>query len=701
MIRAIAITGSILIISLTGCAERTKTPAEQDSNITLRFGHDMPIDSAQHAGAIRFAERVAEESNGRLQIKVYPAQTLGNDHAMIDMARTGELDFTMPPTAKLSLLAPSMQLLDLPFFLSDRDVRTKVLGGRVGQTLLGDLEEHGLVGLSFWEAGVKQFTANREIRSPEDFAGLTFRVMKSEMLQDQFAALNAKSVVIDFAQTRNALRNRAVDGQENPLTSIAAMQFHKEQSHLILSNHGFLGQVVVMSKVAHDALPQELQEIIQQVANEVTPFQRAEAQRMATVALEEIRSHGTTIIELSAQEMGALRAATRKVLEKYRFRIGTGLIEQCFQIGQEHASFDPDDLVVGLDADLAGNSSLSGVAIRRGMELAIEEVNNSGGVLGRKLRIHALDNSMVSARGIDNLIELAEIPNLVAVVGGISSPVALAELEAIHEHELVFLEPWAAATKIVDNGYEPNYVFRVSVRDEFAGEFLVGESQKISDNVALLLVNNGWGRSNHQAMIKALGTHGLTPSAVEWFDWGETAFGAKIDRIYASGAETILYVGNGLEASKLVHDLAARDKPLPVVSHWGITGSDFPKIAGDSLKRVDLRVLQTFSFLNASNSEQLAERYANRYATDSVRDIVAPVGTAHTYDLVHLLAKAIAQANSMERDKIRQALERLESHVGLVKTYAPPFTADRHDALGSDSFFLTQYEGSTLVPVQP
>lgn len=701
MINLVFAIGIVLGVGLSGCGGEGAAPTGGQASITLRFGHDMPEESAQHTAALRFAKLVAKQSDGRLQITVFPAQSLGNDHTMIDMARAGELDLILPPTAKLALLEPPMQLLDLPFLLSDRELRNKVLDGRVGQTLLEGLDKHGLVGLGFWEAGVKQFTANRELRRPEDFEGLTFRVMKSEMLQEQFAALNAKSIAIDFAQTRNALHNGAVDGQENPVTSIAAMKFHTEQSHLILSNHGFLGQVLILSKATHDSLSEELRKIIVRVADEVTPFQRSEAERRAKVALEEIRGHGTKIVELTTEEMTVLRAVTRRVIEKYRFQIGTGLIEQCLQLAQEHTSFDPNDLVIGLDADLAGNSSLSGLAIRRGMELAIGEINQAGGVLGRNLRIHALDNSMVSARGIDNLLQLAKIPNLVAVVGGISSPVTLAELDTIHKHKLVFLGPWAAATKIVDNGFEPNFVFRVSVRDELAGGFLIGEAKKISENIALLLVNNGWGRSNHRAMLKAFEERGLTPKAVEWFDWGETNFEAKVENIYASGADVIMYVGNGLEASKLVHELAVRENPLPVVSHWGIAGSDFPNLAGEQLKKVDIRVLQTFSFLNAVGSEQLATRYLDKYTTTSVREIVAPVGTAHAYDLVHLLAKAILQAKSTKRDQIRKALESIKSHVGLVKTYSPPFTSERHDALGSDSFFLTRYEGATLVPLQP
>tara|TARA_R110002073_G_scaffold245044_1_gene407333 strand:- start:35294 stop:37399 length:2106 start_codon:yes stop_codon:yes gene_type:complete len=686
---------------LSSCSESRDAPTQTGPEFSLRFGHDMPEASAQHVAALRFAELLHVRSKGAMEVSVHPAQSLGNDHAMIDMARKGELDFIVPPTAKLALLAPAMQLLDLPFLLSDAEARAQILDGRVGETLLASLEKHQLVGLQIWDSGLKQFTANRELRTPKDFVDMRFRVMKSEMLQDQFAALGARSVAIDFSQTRIALKNGAVDGQENPLTPIASMGFHEVQSHLIISNHGYLGQALIVSATTMAALPKELQLLVRQVAEEVTVFQRQEAQRLADASLATIRAAGgTTIVELSDDEREALRVATHKVIEAYRMTVGTSLIEQCLQIIQSLEPVNTEELVIGLDADLTGNSALSGLAIRRGIELALDEINGAGGVLERKLVLRTLDNSMVTARGLDNLTSFAALPNLVAVVGGISSTVTLAELPLIHEKKILFLDPWAAATKIVDNGYDPNFVFRVSVRDDYAGLFLVDEARNTSDSIALMLVDNPWGHSNHEVMLRVLESRGLKPTIVEYFDWRTTDFRAKIDRIYQSGAGVLLYVGNGVEAAKIITDIANRPSKLPIVSHWGISGSELPAMVGDALGKVDIRVLQTSSFIDRPSATGFVESYSKRYATLNARDIVAPVGTAHAYDLVHLLAKAIEESGSTDMSEIRDAMEKLGEHRGLVKTYAPPFTSERHDALDASNYILTRYEGKALVPVR-
>ncbi len=236
-----------------------------------------------------------------------------------------------------------------------------------------------------------------------------------------------------------------------------------------------------------------------------------------------------------------------------------------------------------------------------------------------------------------------------AVFGGISSPVALSELGIIHDKKIIYLDPWAAATPIVENGRSPNFVFRVSVRDEYAAGFLLPEALKVSDKVGLLLVNNGWGRSNHRALIDELKQRSLEAVSIQWFDWGETSHQNMINALYQDGAEVIIYVGNSVEAVSFIRQLAVKQPPVPVVSHWGITGGDFELLTGDVLHKVDLRVLQTFSFINNKDkrAKTIVDRYREKYQVNSAYDIVAPTGMAHAYDLTHLLVLAIRKANGV------------------------------------------------------
>lgn len=673
----------------------------------LRLGHDMPTDSAQHEAALKFAALIRERTRGQVRIRVHPDSELGSDRDMIAMARSGELAFILPPTAKLSDIAPEMQLPDLPFLFPDRESCYRVLDGPPGQQLLARLRPRGLVGLSFWESGFKHFTANQPLRQPDDFAGLRFRVMHSELLMRQFETLGATAVPISFHETRQALAEGLVDGQENPLVSIVNMGFNEVQSHLMLSAHGYLGYAFSMSEAVFEQIPEEWRTVIRDTAQEVAVWEREETQRREDTFLESIRQSGMTVVELTRDQRETFREATAPLYLQYLSLGGGEILDGVLAMtGQSMPSHNA--VLIGLDADMSSGSAPSGEAIRRGALLAIDEINASGGVLGRPLALNVRDHRGNPARGEANLDYFATQPGLVAVLGGLHTPVMLSELETLHRHRLISLVPWAAGTAIVSNGYEPNYVFRLSVRDEFAGAYLVDKAlERGATRVGLLLEQTGWGRSNQEAMTAALRRHGLSPVAVEWFNWGMADADRQLRNVLAADADVILLVANAPEGITIVNSLSGfpPDQRLPIIAHWGITGGTFHDEVGDRLNDMDLDILQTYSFLSPTRPDRASsviQAYIDKFpAANSVEDIFAPVGTAHAYDLVHLLARAIEQAGTLDRPTVRSALERLPRHEGLVRVYDPPFTPDRHDALTPGDFRLARYnEQGVLIPLE-
>jgi len=380
-----------------------------------------------------------------------------------------------------------------------------------------------------------------------------------------------------------------------------------------------------------------------------------------------------------------------------------GLMAYSFVFAGEQRA---EPIVVGLDADMSSGSAPSGEAIRRGIVLAMDEINGRGGVLGRPLALVVKDHRGNPARGVDNMEDFAKMKDLVAVVGGLHTPVALAELKTIHQNRIIYLDPWAAGTGIVDNGYDPNYVFRVSVRDEYAGRFLVNKALEMGHKkVALLLEQTGWGRSNERSMTAALEARGLEPVTVQWFHWGCRDLSRQIQAAKEADADVVLLVANAPEGAVAVASMAAlpADKRISILSHWGITGGGFFKRTGTSLKELHLAFLQTYSFL-APTFPDTAEKVVAAYATKfpdcpTVEAIFAPAGTAHAWDLIHLLTLAIEQAGTIDRSKVRDALETLGEYRGLVRHYSPPFTPDRHDALTAEDFKLARYtDQGVIVP---
>ena len=366
-----------------------------------------------------------------------------------------------------------------------------------------------------------------------------------------------------------------------------------------------------------------------------------------------------------------------------------------------------DPILIGLNAAMSGAIGQSGEAIRRGAQIAIEEINTSGGVLGRKLKLTIKDHRGVPARGVDNIDSFAELENLVAVLGGLHTPVALAELKPIHRHKLIYLGPWAAGTPVVDNGYEPNFVFRISARDQFAGGYLIDKAlERGFRKPGLLLWRTGWGRSNKKAMTAAMSKTNIKPAGVEWINTSQKSVTREINKLIGSGADVIMLVANAPEGLTVIREMAARPKEqrVPIISHWGITGANIVKKDPQAFRDVDLTFLQTYSFFEPTFREK-AERFKKAYcasfgACRSNAQIISPVGSAHAYDLIHILKLAIEKAGTVDREKVRSALEELGRHDGLVRIYNPPFSADRHDALDVSDFRLCRYDAKgAIVPV--
>ena len=362
-----------------------------------------------------------------------------------------------------------------------------------------------------------------------------------------------------------------------------------------------------------------------------------------------------------------------------------------------------EPFIIGLDADLTSGSAESGLAIRRGIELAIEEINSTGGVLGRPLSLVIRDHHGNPSRGIDSILEFAKTPNLVAVVGGLHTPVAMAELPAIHDKKLIYLGPWAAGTPVVDNGYSPNFVFRVSVRDALAGGYLIDQALAQGfRKPALLLENTGWGRSNAKAMKAALAKKGMEPATVQWFNWGAKETYDQLTAMGSSGADVVILVANAPEGVAVIKTMAALPEAQrrTIISHWGITGGSFFEDAKTVLTKIDLMFLQTFSFLATASrpeTKKVTIAYLKRYGSADATGIKSPTGTAHAYDLVHLLALAMEGANSSDSSQVRDAMEKITSHKGLVRSYDPPFTPTRHDALTREDFHLARYDENGII----
>jgi branched-chain amino acid transport system substrate-binding protein len=356
---------------------------------------------------------------------------------------------------------------------------------------------------------------------------------------------------------------------------------------------------------------------------------------------------------------------------------------------------------VGLIAPLSGGSGPSGEAIQRGMLLAMDEINRDGGLLGRPVALATRDVQNDPEAGVAALRDLLDRDAIVAVFGGIFSPVMVGQLDLVHERAIPLINPWGSLAGITRNGRTPNYAFRVSLTDASADEFLARYAVEVAGlrRPAILADSTDWGEANVIGLTAWLERLGASPAGVERFDQGETSMRRQLDRLRSTDPDGALLVSPGPAGGAVIRGLVSLGWNLPVISHWGISGGGFVETAGIEYAEGVL-TLQTFSFYGplSTKGEAVLRAYHARFGTHRVEDIQAPVGVAHGYDGMHLLAQAIRQAGTTNGPRVREALEHLGPYEGLLKTYAPAFTADDHDALHAEDYLMAVWHDGRLVP---
>lgn len=372
-------------------------------------------------------------------------------------------------------------------------------------------------------------------------------------------------------------------------------------------------------------------------------------------------------------------------------------------LGWSSLSVAAEPIKIGLVTALSGQSALAGEALTRGMQIAIDEINAKGGLLGgRPLTLVRRDDEGNPAKGVVAARELIFKEKVAVLFGGLDTPVSMAIVPLINQSKMPFMDPWAAGTAITKNGANPNYAFRVSAVDETVDVGMVEYAQKTfkTSKFGLVMINNPWGESNEKGLVAALAAKNMKPVGSEKFEPNDIDLVPQLTRLKAAGADTLFLVGNVGPSAQLVKSLDRMGWKVPVVSHWGPAGGRFTELAGPNAKIVHF--VQTYSFFGKQSpvGEKVIAAIKKKYPdVKGPGDISPAVGVANAYDGMQLTALAIAKANSTDGEKIREGFYKIDKYEGLIKTYNQPFTPTMHDALTEKDYVWAQFIDNRILPV--
>ena len=221
-----------LMISLTGCAE------QRDEKI-IRMGYVSVPTKLLHSAVNEFANRVAEQSGGKLRVKLYPSGQLGDDRETVEGLKLRSIDMTVMGCAFIGWYAPEYGMTEAPFVWRDYQHIDRVWRGEIGEELRQTLRERaGLEMLHLWYRGPRYLTTtSKKIHSPEDLRGLKLRVPELEVYIKSWQTFGANTTPLPFTDMFMALKLGVVEGQENPLATIYGNNLHEVQKYIMETHH--------------------------------------------------------------------------------------------------------------------------------------------------------------------------------------------------------------------------------------------------------------------------------------------------------------------------------------------------------------------------------------------------------------------------------------------------------------------------------
>ena len=316
----------VAAIAIAGCGLAS---AQDIKERTLKFGLNGPEGHPAVPGMKRFAEAVAAKSGGKIKVNLFLNSTLGSDQAVVSAMKGGTVEMAVMNSGILASEAKELAIFDFPFLFANEKESDAIVDGPVGRRMHALLEAKGLVGLSYWELGFRQITnSKRPLNTVEDIDGLKLRVIPNPINVAWVKALGANPTPMPFPEVYTGLEQKAIDGQENPISVIAANKFWEVQKNIAITNHQYNPQSVIFSKKVWDTLSPVEKKIIDDSADEAAKSQREQSRASVAANLELLKKNGMTVTQFSPAEVAKLREKMKPVITQFSANVGDATVNE-------------------------------------------------------------------------------------------------------------------------------------------------------------------------------------------------------------------------------------------------------------------------------------------------------------------------------------------------------------------------------------
>jgi tripartite ATP-independent transporter DctP family solute receptor len=308
--------GALLGMAASGLALAQGARAAGRGADGLLTAADVHVDGYPTVEAVRWIGRViGEQTGGRLSIRVYHSGQLGREGDSVNLARFGALDIARVNVASLNNAFPLTDILALPYVFDSVAHMRHCLDGEIGREILRGFESRGLVGLGFYDSGVRCFYNHlRPVVVPADLKGLKIRVPPSDIFVGLVRRLGANPTPLSFGEVFSSLQTHLIDGAENNWPTFYTSRQFEVARYWSQSQHSFAPEVLLMSKQRLDAMSSADRALMLDAATRSVPFMRELWDRREAESRAAVEKAGVQVNEVDRE---AFRTAAAPLLEEY------------------------------------------------------------------------------------------------------------------------------------------------------------------------------------------------------------------------------------------------------------------------------------------------------------------------------------------------------------------------------------------------
>ncbi|WP_336368043.1 TRAP transporter substrate-binding protein [Marinobacter sp. C2H3] len=289
--------------------------------VTLRLAHVVNEQDGFHVAAMKFRDLVAERTDGKVTVKIFPNASLGDERTLLEGMQIGSVDMGVITNGPVANFVEDMAVFELPFLFPTRQDAYRILDGDIGQELLDRLSEVNLKGLAYAERGFRNLTnSEHPVNTPADMDGLRIRVMENPVYTDTFRDLGANAIPMAWTEALTAMQQGTIDGQENPVNVVYAFKLSETQKYMTMTRHTYAPAVFVMGMPTWNKLPKAAQDVIVKAAHEAAEYERADNAKKEDEQLAALKEAGMQIND--DPDLAAFQKAVEPVYKKYGERFG-------------------------------------------------------------------------------------------------------------------------------------------------------------------------------------------------------------------------------------------------------------------------------------------------------------------------------------------------------------------------------------------